>query len=454
MGAWKWVGIVAAVLVLGIGGFAAYLAWSFFAGAEPAVIDELSGDVEVVKGGVVSSASVGMELAEGDTVRTRQGEVTIVLFGGSILRLDVDSEIVLTELKAETGVVRVTLASGEIWNRVVRASDDPTLERAVKVTGLREYTVEMADAVATVRGTGFGCSARGPSSVSVAHGTVGFKSKISGSEVPVSKRTAVHTAGKIEQKELVTSGWVQRNLDKDTVFDKKLLSQLRDKYGTLIEYVKSTYGFSDADIDKAILEYLASGGGKVSDEVREKAEQMEREAREDRLGERIEGGGEVVGIQRGSCGQRKCDCAGGEVTKKSSKSKTIASSEASASDCPALQAGGEGRLTGSHRGASWTATFKGSSVSCYGESTISGDGSSTKKYAGASEILDYCEPETYAETCSKTDKKCADGKAAAEADAQAEADQQADDAIAKQEDAALGDAQNAREACLNEMCRG
>ncbi len=95
-----------------------------------------------------SPASAGMELKEGDTVKTgAKSKASLVFFDSSILRLNENTEIVVKDIVSQ-GDKKVNLeqTAGQTWSRVL------------KISGIKEYSIETPNTVATVRGTGFAVS--------------------------------------------------------------------------------------------------------------------------------------------------------------------------------------------------------------------------------------------------------------------------------------------------------
>lgn len=99
------------------------------------------GNVEVDIGGGWQKATDEMELSQSDKVRTTDGEATIVLLEGEVMRLSANTEVELEEISSdEIDIIQLT---GETWNKVT------------KISGITGYTVSTPNTVATVRGTEF-----------------------------------------------------------------------------------------------------------------------------------------------------------------------------------------------------------------------------------------------------------------------------------------------------------
>jgi hypothetical protein len=107
-------------------------------GQTPARLDHVLGSVEVDAGSGYAPATAGMELEESDRLRTgTDGSVTLILYESVIIRLEENTEILISELSKDHKVVRQE--SGSMWSKVV------------KLGGV--YDVTTTSTTATVRGT-------------------------------------------------------------------------------------------------------------------------------------------------------------------------------------------------------------------------------------------------------------------------------------------------------------
>jgi len=92
-------------------------------------------------------ASQGMSLKQGDVIQTKEGEATLSFVGNSsVLRLDYNTMITLSNIDIEDSQIEITQESGQTWTRLL------------KITGVEQYKIQTPSTVATVRGTGFGVS--------------------------------------------------------------------------------------------------------------------------------------------------------------------------------------------------------------------------------------------------------------------------------------------------------
>ena len=225
-----------------------------------------SGVVEVLDGDW-KQITKNTNLKQGDSVRTENGEATIVFFGSTIMRLDANTEVKLTEANKEDAKIIITLANGRTWNRVIKATDNMVAE-GLNLKGIREYEVQMPNAVATVRGTSFSTDSK--NIISVVTGKVNVKSD--NDEKLVEMSTA-----KVEKKiEILpldeNDPWLQANKKKDSKFDDDLIAQIRAKYWPLIQLAKQKYGLTNEEIDQGIRDYLA---GKLDEDKLKRIEEID-----------------------------------------------------------------------------------------------------------------------------------------------------------------------------------
>ncbi len=108
--------------------------------ATAAILYVETGQVDVDTGKGWQAGTDEMELAEGNKVRTGDGEATVVLLEGEVLHLEPNSEVTLSEIGK---TIKITQTTGETWNKIT------------KISGIEEYTIETPTTVATVRGTEF-----------------------------------------------------------------------------------------------------------------------------------------------------------------------------------------------------------------------------------------------------------------------------------------------------------
>ncbi len=128
--------VIVLVILAGIG---------YFLLAPPSVTAALlyveSGDVQVNKGTGWQQATDEMELAQGDAVKTGEGEATVILQEGEVVHLQPNTEVKLDSITGSS--IKLSQTTGETWNKIT------------KISGISEFTIETPSTVATVRGTEF-----------------------------------------------------------------------------------------------------------------------------------------------------------------------------------------------------------------------------------------------------------------------------------------------------------
>ncbi len=202
------------------------------AAAETATLLVEEGQVEVVHQGLTTIVDDEAEIVAGDNVRTMaDSKATIVFPDNDLMRLDSNTEIYIVSLiSSDTeSKVEVSQSSGNTWSRV-----ESLLDRK------REYSVDTATLVATVRGTVFNVDVESSeeSWVGVTESTVDVERKADQAMLPVNagnfasvKKAVRSQLGKLLQEKLdnkkLTSDWFKNNGAKD----KKLKDFLEKEKG-------------------------------------------------------------------------------------------------------------------------------------------------------------------------------------------------------------------------------
>lgn len=192
------------------------------AGGPPGAVESLA-SVERVDAAVDAAAGEAdfaaveddaADVDEGDQVRTdASGFAEITYFDGSIVRLDVDSTITISDLvdAVDASTIRSEMGTGRTYHRVNELTGDDT------------YEVETSVATATVRGTAFlvTCPDESTCTFDVLDGTVEV-TPTTGDPVTVgsgqSVEVTVDDAGaprEIDQS-VLEDEWVLRNTDRDS----------------------------------------------------------------------------------------------------------------------------------------------------------------------------------------------------------------------------------------------
>lgn len=215
------------------------------------------GSAEVIRDGESVEVSEGMDLKLNDVIKVLSGEVTVIFFKTDVVRLDKGSEIILSNLDEEDIVFEQN--TGLSWSRVTN------------LAGVKKYTVDTPNGVATVRGTGFGVGVDGfETSVFVDDGEVEFsidgeKQIINANEKYVSKSGQI-VKESLTEKEL---GFIEKNVLSDLIILKKIRRERIDDQKTLKFAIKKSQGWTEEDVDK-FMEEVDRGEHDV-DEVIEKS---------------------------------------------------------------------------------------------------------------------------------------------------------------------------------------
>jgi len=204
-----------------------------------------SGTVQVKHTGSWTEATSGMELYQSDSVRTGyNASASIILFKGSVIRLDNNTEITLKKIiQQEETSVTIQQDAGRTWNTVQ------------KISGIDNYEVQTPTTVASVRGTSFDVNvhANGITVVSVIKGMVNVSKTENGTvfivELNENWSITVDHDEMGQQQPFEPDDWIQDNLLKDDTFKGDLKEILYSKIEPYIDDLKNLYGMTDEEID-------------------------------------------------------------------------------------------------------------------------------------------------------------------------------------------------------------
>ncbi len=236
------IAIVVIVIILG------FLFWAFvlplITESPPAVLLVESGSVQVAQS-PLRPASSGVQLKSGDEVVTGQGRASVVFFGSSVVRLEENTSVKLSELNTEKGSrgVKIKQDSGRMWSKVI------------KLSGFSNYQVETPSSVATLRGTAFDSLVAGnATSISVVEGIVNIESKLTGQSIDIKENqsTDVSAGLPLAVRALIEDGWIRDNVQRDEQFLIELRERLKAKYWMYLLIAKTAYGLTDEQIDEYI----------------------------------------------------------------------------------------------------------------------------------------------------------------------------------------------------------
>jgi hypothetical protein len=242
--------LIPAVVFLCIIGIAVIL---LFPSAEAEVTAELIdifGDVEVKQGDTWVTAEDNMELNRYDSVRTGDNSsASIIIFKGSIIRLDSNTEVYLEKLiQGEEGTfVTIEQEAGRTWSTVQ------------KISGIDEYEVQTPTAVASVRGTSFDVNIEnGTTIVGVIKGSVNVSKTDNETVYTVLENYSrtVDSEEVGEPEDFDVDDWITNNLLKDEEFVDDIKDVLRARIEPHLDELRERIDIPDEDIEILIDLYV------------------------------------------------------------------------------------------------------------------------------------------------------------------------------------------------------
>ncbi|MBU2522868.1 MAG: FecR family protein [Nanoarchaeota archaeon] len=246
-------GILGAILLLVIiGGAYAYM--NFFKASPLAILIIDSGNVQYkTEMGDWKAASNNMKLNQGDSVKTLENSLTKIIFSDSVMRMDSSTEITIDNLNKES--VSITQTIGRTWSRLL------------KISGISDYEVNTPNAIASVRGTGFAVIYDGNTTeIKVLDGLVNASGQNGESMGVGENKEAIIGDEKITLEDLKEDEWITSNKNFDEEHKKELKQEILNKYGKLINMIKSQYGLTDAELDD-LFEQWVNGEVSVKQEI-------------------------------------------------------------------------------------------------------------------------------------------------------------------------------------------
>lgn len=185
-------------------------------------IEDVSGDVTVVRGGQFLSAYPDMELFEGDKVKTGDdGFASITFLDDSVIRLSNESDISIQRLFADPlnkalTYVKVEVENGNVWSRVLNLVDDDSA-----------FVVKAKELYALAKKAAFDIKVEGDeASLSVYQHVVDIKTPQSNDSKILTgqKVTTTELESKVEKLGVVGENdkWVKENLASDKVYIAKV----------------------------------------------------------------------------------------------------------------------------------------------------------------------------------------------------------------------------------------
>jgi len=247
--------VVAIVVICLIGSVLLVINTGFFGSEEAkAQLTFVSGNIVQVKhtGGSWTDAENEMDLYESDSVKTGDSSAaTIILFKGSIIRLDSNTEITLKEIiEGEETSVKIEQDAGRTWSTIQ------------KISGIDNYEVETPTTVASVRGTSFDVNVTedGITIVSVIKGSVNVSTTGEGTVYTVTLgqnySITVGPGGMGEEEELIVDDWILNNLLNDETFTEDLKAIIYENIEPYMDDLKNRIGMTDEEIEILIEGYI------------------------------------------------------------------------------------------------------------------------------------------------------------------------------------------------------
>jgi len=230
------------IMIISIIGFVWFITQTSDVASAQLVIDY--GTVQVKHTGSWTEATSGMELYQSDSVRTGyNASASIILFKGSVIRLDNNTEITLKKIiQQEETSVTIQQDAGRTWNTVK------------KISGIDNYEVQTPTTVASVRGTSFDVNVNemGITVVSVIKGIVNVSKTENGTvysvELNANWSITIDHDKMGQQQPFEPDDWIQYNLLKDDTFKGDLKEILYSKIEPYIDDLKDLYGMTDEEI--------------------------------------------------------------------------------------------------------------------------------------------------------------------------------------------------------------
>ena len=204
-----------------------------------------SGTVQFNSGNSWQDAKSGMTLKQGYSVKTLENSAAKIIFSDSVMRLDQNTEIAIDTLTRNS--VSLSQIAGQTWNKLL------------KISGISFYEVKTPDAIATVRGTAFSVSIGSGTDIAVAEGNV--SAQINGKDIieiiEANKEVVINKEdNSINKIDIIVNEWITKNMQLDEQQKQAIKQRILEKYGTLINKVKSSEGMTDADIDQLLTEWI------------------------------------------------------------------------------------------------------------------------------------------------------------------------------------------------------
>ncbi|MCX6815610.1 MAG: FecR family protein [Candidatus Aenigmarchaeota archaeon] len=210
---------------------------------DSAKLINVQGDVQVANS-PFQPAKEGMSLRKGSIVKTGQnGSVDMVLFGGSVVRIDKDTQFQISEIVADKDkrTVKLDQTKGRTWTKLL------------PISGIKDYRIDTPDGSAKATEGSFFVSVGNTSKVGVGEGTVTVKTNDRETNLTGNEQIDI---GSTEKNTMQRDSWVSNSIQQDNGFIDDTAAKLKAKYANLINIAKSQYGITDTQIDSYLYAYL------------------------------------------------------------------------------------------------------------------------------------------------------------------------------------------------------
>ncbi len=263
--------IVLAVIVIG----------SFYMNNTPTAVAQLiidSGTVQFNSGGDWEAARNGMEIWQGDSVRTLdESEAKIIFFESSVMRLAPNTEIEIQALSADPDNTYIYLRqeSGRTWNKILRLS------------GISSYEMETPTTVISVRGTAFSVEVEdGMTDIILVEGEMETstyevhegRKEVLQSEVMAAGKALSFEPGMMGEMpmpaEAEVDEFIARQLEKDEEFMEQVRLKVVEKLRPYAPIIKERFDLTDEQLRKRVTDFVEDGDMPV--QMRDMMEELVR----------------------------------------------------------------------------------------------------------------------------------------------------------------------------------
>ncbi len=248
--------IVLAVIVIG----------SFYMNNTPTAVAQLiidSGTAQFDSGNGWETARSGMEIMQGDSVRTLdESEAKIIFFESSVMRLAPNTEIVIQALSADPDNTYIYLRqeSGRTWNKIL------------KLSGISSYEMETPTTVVSVRGTAFSVEVEdGLTDIILVEGEMetstyevleGRKEMIQSKIITAGKALSFEPGMMGEMPmpaEIEVDEFILRQLEKDEEFMEQVRLKVVERLTPYAPIIKERFDLTDEQLSGRVTDFVENG---------------------------------------------------------------------------------------------------------------------------------------------------------------------------------------------------